>query len=245
VERYAAHGVNVPPEKFALVGRPQVERIEVRDEPLPATATSTVLYAPTWRGGRPSTDYSSLGLGDAIVAALLERGDTVIFRPHPLSNTDPHDAGLIRQIQQRLRSDAKTSGRSHVWGPQAEQDWDVAACINASDALVTDVSSVASDYLASGKPFAMVAIRAKGRKFRQQFPMARVAYVIEKDLSTLATALDGLHGDDPLAGERRAYRRHCLGDHLGPAAVEEFLRVAGAIVSGAPQQQDASAAGRA
>ena len=51
-----------------------------------------MLYAPTWRGGRPATDYSSLPLGERIVAALIERGTTVIFRPHPLSHADPVDA---------------------------------------------------------------------------------------------------------------------------------------------------------
>jgi hypothetical protein len=231
VERYADHGVRVRPEQFAVVGRPQVERIEVRDQPLPPGAPRTVLYAPTWRGGRPSTDYSSLHLGDQIVAALLQRGSTVIFRPHPLSYTDPADAGRIRAIQQRLERD-RTPDRPHVWGDRAERESDVADCINASDALVTDVSSVAADYLASGKPFAMVAIRAKGAKFREQFPMARVAYVVERDLSTLAEALDHLHGDDPLASARRAYRSHCLGDRLGREAASEFLRVAGKIVAG-------------
>jgi hypothetical protein len=91
---------------------------------------------------------------------------------------------------------------------------------------------VAADYLAAGKPFAMVAVRATGAKFREQFPMARVAYVIERDLSTLTEALDHLHGDDPLAAQRRAYRSHCLGDRLGPEAASEFLRVAGEIVAG-------------
>ena len=238
VERYAAHGVNVPPERFAVVGRPQIEHIEVRDHPLPPGSPRTVLYAPTWRGGRPSTDYSSLRLGDAIVSALLERGSTVIFRPHPLSYGEPEDAATIRQIQHRLQRDQSASGRRHVWGRAAETDWDVAACINASDALVTDVSSVAADYLASGKPFAMVAIRAKGPKFRREFPMARVAYVIEKDLSTLSWALDQLHGDDPLAADRRAYRRHCLGDQLGADAPKEFLRVAGQIVAGKTAARD-------
>ena len=32
----------------------------------------------------------------------------------------------------------------------------------------------------------MVAIQQKGAAFRQAIPMARVAYVIERDLSTLA-----------------------------------------------------------
>ncbi|HEY5980792.1 MAG TPA: CDP-glycerol glycerophosphotransferase family protein [Microlunatus sp.] len=232
VERYAAHGVTIPPERLLVVGRPQIERIEVRDEPRPAGAPRTVVYAPTWRGGRPATDYSSLPLGERIVAALLARGTTVIFRPHPLSYADPVDVGLIRRIQQRLDADRRTSGRPHVWGKHAETDWDVADCLNAADGLVTDVSSVASDNLASGKPFAMVAMRASGDAFLEEFPMARVAYVIENDLSTLDAALEGLHGADPLAEQRRAYRRHCLGDQLGVHAADEFLRVAGDIVAG-------------
>jgi CDP-glycerol glycerophosphotransferase (TagB/SpsB family) len=100
------------------------------------------------------------------------------------------------------------------------------------DALVTDVSSVASDFLASGKPLAMVAIRSSGEAFPAEFPMARVSYVIEKDLSTLAAALDQLLGADPLRERRLAYRHHCLGEHVGPHAADEFLRVAGGIVRG-------------
>lgn len=232
VERYAAHGVTIPPDRLLMVGRPQVERIEVRDEPLPADAPRTVLYAPTWRGGRPTTDYSSLGLGERIVAALLDRAVTVIFRPHPLSYADPADAGLIRRIQQQLAADQRQTGRGHVWGEQAERGWEIADCLNHADGLITDVSSVASDNLASGKPFAMVAMRASGEDFRAEFPMARVAYVIEKDLSTLDGALSDLLGADPLAEERRAYRRYCLGDKLGAHAADEFLRVAGALVTG-------------
>ena len=48
------------PEQFAIVGRPQIERIETRDVPLPPEAPRTVLYAPTWHGGKPNTNYSSL-----------------------------------------------------------------------------------------------------------------------------------------------------------------------------------------
>ncbi len=231
VDRYAAHGITMPPGRLEIVGRPQIENIETRPRALPTGAPRTVLYAPTWRGGRPATDYSSLGLGPQIVAALLERQATVIFRPHPLSHADPDDEAVIRRIQRLLAGDQRSSGR-HIWGRQAEQDWDVAACINASDALVTDVSSVASDYLASGKPFAVVTMRASGPDAVRAFPIARVAYVIERDLSTLSTALDRLHGEDPLAEQRRAYRRYCLGDHLGPDAAEEFLRVAGELVAG-------------
>ena len=231
VDRYAAHGIEVPPGRFEIVGRPQIETIMVRDEPLPPGTPRTVLYAPTWKGGRPSTNYSSLPNGLTMIKAVLERGSTVIFRPHPLSYNDRTDAARIKSIHELLAADRTASGRQHVWGKKAEKEWDVAACFNASDALITDVSSIASDYLASGKPFAMCAVLSSGEAFRAEFPMARVAYVIEPDLSTLDEALDHLHGDDPLAEKRLAYRTYCLGDNIGPHAADEFLRIAGALVS--------------
>jgi hypothetical protein len=231
VDRYAAHGIEVPPGRFEIVGRPQIESIMVRDQPLPPGTPRTVLYAPTWKGGRPSTNYSSLPNGLAMIKAVLERGSAVIFRPHPLSYNDRADAARIKAIHELLAADRTASGRQHVWGKQAEKEWDVPACFNASDALITDVSSIASDYLASGKPFAMCAVLSSGEAFTAEFPMARVAYVIEPDLSTLDEALDHLHGDDPLAEQRLAYRTYCLGDSIGPHAADEFLRVAGELVS--------------
>jgi hypothetical protein len=231
VDRYAAHGIEVPPGRFEIVGRPQIESIMVRDQPLPPGTPRTILYAPTWKGGRPSTNYSSLPNGLAMIKAVLERGSTVIFRPHPLSYNDRTDAARIRAIHELLVADKTASGRQHVWGKQAEKEWDVPACFNASDALITDVSSIASDYLASGKPFAMCAILSSGEAFTAEFPMARVAYVIEPDLSTLEDVLDHLHGDDPLAEKRLAYRTYCLGDSIGPHAADTFLRVAGELVS--------------
>ncbi len=233
VERYAAHGIKIKPEQFEIVGRPQIEDIDVRDAPLAADAPRTVLYAPTWAGGQPATNYSSLPLGGKIIAALLQRGTTVIFRPHPHSYRDPGQITLVRQIQRQLADDQKSSGRAHVWGRQAEKDWSIPDCFNHSDALITDVSSVASDFLVSGKPLAMVAIRQQTTAaFRKDTPMARVAYVIEPTLATLDSALADLLGSDPLAAERRAYRTQCLGDAVGPRAADRFLATAGAIVAG-------------
>lgn len=242
VERYGAHGVRIRPEQFAIVGRPQIERILTRDEPLQLGTPRTVLYAPTWHGGKPNTNYSSLPLGSRIIDALLKRGATVIFRPHPSTYRDPQQAGLAHDIQRQLSADRKSSGRQHVFGKVAELDWDIPECFNHCDALITDVSSVASDFLATGKPMAMVAIQQKGAAFRQAIPMARVAYVIESDLSTLPKALDELLGPDSLAAERRAYRSYCLGDALGSDAPVPFLREVEQILDG-PQLERRSAVG--
>lgn len=234
MERYANHGIEVAPERFVLVGRPQTENIETRNAPLAAGGPRTVLYAPTWKGGRPSTNYSSLPMGRDIVVELLERGCTVVFRPHPVSYADRQDAKRIRHIQLLLEADRTASGgrRTHVFGDQAEQDWDLPACFNASDALITDVSSVAGDYLASGKPFAMVAVLVGDQPFTEEFPTAQAAYVIEKDLSTLPDVLDHLLGQDTLAAERLTYRDFCLGPNVGAHAADDFLRVSRDILAG-------------
>jgi hypothetical protein len=240
VDRYAAHGVRIRPEQFAIVGRPQIERIETRDVSLPPGAPRTVLYAPTWHGGKPNTNYSSLPLGAQIVDALLARGVTVIFRPHPQTYRDPQQTGLAQDIQRRLTADRKTTGREHVFGRAAETDWDIPACFNHCDALITDVSSVASDFLASGKPIAVVAIQQQGAAFRQAIPMARVAYVIEPDMSTLPEALDELLERDSLAAARREYRGYCLGETLGPAAPNGFFREVERILDSASPQRSSS-----
>jgi CDP-glycerol glycerophosphotransferase (TagB/SpsB family) len=244
VERYAAHGVRIRPDQFAIVGRPQTERIETRDVPLPAEAPRTVLYAPTWHGGKPNTNYSSLPLGAQIVDALLARGVTVIFRSHPHTYNDPQQTGIARDIQRRLNADRKTTGRPHVSGRAAEVDWDLPDCFNHCDAMITDVSSVASDFLASGKPFAMVAIQQHGAAFRRAIPMARVAYVIESDLSTLPEVLDELLGPDSLAEQRRSYRSYCLGEALGAEAPLPFFREVEKILDSASPQRSSTTTGK-
>jgi CDP-glycerol glycerophosphotransferase (TagB/SpsB family) len=243
VDRYAAHGVRIRPEQFAIVGRPQIERVKTRDVPSPPEAPRTLLYAPTWHGGKPNTDYSSLPQGAQIIDALLGRGVTVIFRPHPHTYRDPQQTGLAQDIQRLLRADRKTTGRQHVFGRAAETDWDIPDCFNHCDALITDVSSVASDFLATDKPLAMVAIQHKGAAFRQAIPMARVCYVVERDLSTLAAALDELLGPDSLAEARREYRSYCLGDALGAEAPNGFLREVERILdSASPPRSTSNAA---
>ena len=60
IDRYSAHNVVIPAEKFYIVGRPQLDgvlsgvRERGADEPL------TVLYAPTWLGYNKASTLSSL-----------------------------------------------------------------------------------------------------------------------------------------------------------------------------------------
>src|SRR5215211_1025904 len=137
--RYAAHGVRIPPEKFTIVGRPQVENVKQSTTRITDVPEPTVLYAPTWRGHVEETMLYSLPAGERIVSALLARGATVIFRPHPFSYDFPEDAAAIVRIQSLLEADRGKTGGAHLWGAAAAKDRSILDCINDSDAMVAAV----------------------------------------------------------------------------------------------------------
>ena len=72
IDRYAAHGVYVPREKFKILGRPQIEDIETVTAAISTVDKPVVLYAPTWHAASMD-NHSSLPIGTAIVSALLAR----------------------------------------------------------------------------------------------------------------------------------------------------------------------------
>ncbi len=224
IRRYAAHGVRIPEEKFQVVGRPQVEGVRPAVRAVADTADPVVLYAPTWRGHVEETLFYSLPRGEEIVSALLTRGATVMFRPHPFNYDFPDDAAAVRAVQALLESDARRTGRAHVWGPAAESDRDVFDCVNDSDAMVSDVSAVVSDYLFSGKPFAMVAVPSEPAAFTAEFPIAAASYVVRGDLTNLDDQLAQLLGPDPIAAQRLALRSDYLGDFAAEGYADVFVQ---------------------
>ena len=137
-----------------------------------------MLYAPTWQGPFADSRVYSLPVGRQIVEQLLAHGARVIFRAHPFNYRYPDAQKMIEDIGAVLDADREVSGREHLWGPAAEQEMSVEDCFNASDAMVSDVSAVVSDYLHSGKPFAMVSVGRTPEQLLIDAPAARAAYVI-------------------------------------------------------------------
>jgi hypothetical protein len=223
IDRYAANGVHVPREKFRIVGRPQVESIEVTDRRIGELTGTTVLYAPTWIGLYADVNYSSLPISERIVRSLLERGATVIFRTHPFTDRDRRSAIRRERVEQLLAADQARTGRPHRWGRAAMVEMGLSDCFNQSDAMIADVSAVVSDYLFSGKPFAITDMVDEREEFVRTFPLARAAYVLRRDASNLADVLDQLLDQDPLAALRREVRTYYLGDFPPERYAETFL----------------------
>jgi CDP-glycerol glycerophosphotransferase (TagB/SpsB family) len=190
----------------------------------------TVLYAPTWEGHFADTNYGSLPVGPEIVRALVARECTVIFRPHPYSYKNAAGKERINEIKAILQEDAESSDRNHLYGRAAEKDLDAFGCFNASDAMISDVSSVVPDFLYSGKPYALVSMSFSIDEFLRMFPLARSAYVMPRDLSNIDTALEQLLVTDPKAQQRRQTREYYLGPFAAENYAEAFVDAARNVV---------------
>ena len=230
IDRFTAAGIEIPLSKFTILGRPQTEDFKTAEVPINAVAQPVVLYAPTWPHQEADKNLSSVFVGEPILQRLLERGHTVIFRRHPAGRYNESGEEAIARIDAMIAADATRTGRPHVWG-EAATDMPLADAFNASHAMITDVSGIAADYMATDKPLAMVAVQAgepgEGGtatiRFRERYPSSRAAYVIESDLATLDSTFDAMFGADPLAAGRSEQHRYFLGGFTGAESAQAFI----------------------
>lgn len=221
IDRYAQHGVDIPPEKFRIVGRPQVEKVDRATGSITQVAEPLVLYAPTWHGFHDDAGLTSLPWATTVVQALLNLGVRVIFRPHPYSFKH---APSIRQINEanQLLAKANAEGGQHLFGADATA-MPLFDTFNTVDALVTDVSSVAADFLFSGKPFAVVDVGEPEADPLEEYPMMRAGYLLRPRFEDPTPVLTDMLRHDPMAQVRQELRTYYLGDFPVQTYAEAFL----------------------
>ncbi|GAA3830844.1 hypothetical protein GCM10022226_59640 [Sphaerisporangium flaviroseum] len=224
-DRYLRAQVGVRDEDIVEVGRPQLSGVRESGPGLPAVS---VLYAPTWEGWTDDLFHTSLiTMGPRLVRALLAHVPAVrlIYKPHPLTGErDPRAATAHRKIVEMIRaaSPPGDGAGSHqvVTGPEPH----LYDCFNDCDLLISDISSVVADFVASGKPYAVTNVAGMaGHVFRERYPSAEAAYLLGPDLWELPSILaQPRHlGGDELAGARRRMKHYLLGpDH--PDAMTRF-----------------------
>ncbi|MGW5635701.1 hypothetical protein [Streptomyces sp. NPDC003832] len=97
-------------------------------------------------------------------------------------------------------------------------------CFNVSDAMVSDISSVVSDFIASGKPYAVTDSAQLGEEeFKRQNTAVRAAVILANSADRLGELLDAVRAPaaDPLAEERGELKRYLLGPDE-PASIVQF-----------------------
>ncbi|WP_308377669.1 hypothetical protein [Streptomyces sp. ISL-98] len=98
-------------------------------------------------------------------------------------------------------------------------------CFNESDGMVSDISSVVSDFIASGKPYAVTDSAELGvEEFKQQNTAVRAAVILSNSaaqLDELLAAITGGESADLLADARRELKAYLLGPDE-PASIVQF-----------------------
>ncbi|MEU0213414.1 hypothetical protein ABZ258_46065, partial [Streptomyces canus] len=97
-------------------------------------------------------------------------------------------------------------------------------CFNVSDAMVSDISSVVSDFIASGKPYAVTDSAELGvEEFKRQNTAVRAAVILSNSATELGDLLRAVRARaaDPLAEDRKELKEYLLGPDE-PASIEQF-----------------------
>ncbi|WP_243740539.1 hypothetical protein [Streptomyces sp. 8K308] len=121
---------------------------------------------------------------------------------------------------------AAQSARAHLvlTGPRP----DIYSCFNQTDLLIADVSSVVADYLASGKPYAVVNTSGLSEEeFRAANPTVRAATIVPPDAAGLTALLDAVV--DPALDTLAAARAELTEFLLGPAKPPSLVRFRAAV----------------
>ncbi|MEV4085439.1 CDP-glycerol glycerophosphotransferase family protein, partial [Nonomuraea fuscirosea] len=232
-DRYRRAKVGVRDENIHEVGRPQLEGISTEGPGLPYR---TVLYAPTWEGWNDDLFHTSLiTMGPRLVRALLDHRPPlrVIYKPHPLTGHRDKSATrahrkIVAMIEAAELAKSKARHPSHGAGEEAQRirhlivdgpEPHLYDCFNECDLLISDISSVVADFLASEKPYAVTNVAGLPEAaFHERYPSAEAGVLLGEDLSNLAEFLDG---DDTLAGARVKLRSQLFGPEY-PDALARF-----------------------
>jgi hypothetical protein len=219
IDRYTALGDGFRTEQFVTVGRPQLAEIATVAADGSSEVTlprPTVLYAPTWEGFLEQSNYSSLAsMGVAMVTAMLAMPNPprILFKPHPSSG---HRRADMLEAQQEIGLLLANANADH----QVFEDGTVSlyAAFNSADVMITDISSVLTDFLASHKPYLVTNPRDEPlADFLGAFPSSDAGSIIDSDLSSqqgagFVTAIEhALDGDPEGRPARIALADYLLG----------------------------------
>ncbi|WP_369200700.1 hypothetical protein [Streptomyces sp. PU-14G] len=94
------------------------------------------------------------------------------------------------------------------------------SCFNQADLLISDVSSVVSDYLSSEKPYAVANTSGMTEEeFRHAFPTVRAGTVLTPDAQQIPAVLESVRdaGKDTLVGARKELKTRLLGPSDPPS----------------------------
>jgi hypothetical protein len=202
-------------ERTLAVGRPQLDYSYPGAPHWPRDSGLRVWYAPTWEGDRPSIAYGSLAShGVAIIEALLaDPSIRVIYRPHARTG---YASRLHHEADRAVRSLLAKAGDRHLVDRESYGwQWDFA------DACITDISAVAYDWLATGKP--LVITEPAPAAYRPPSPLLDALPLLGcAEAGEVVARIRALQGDPTAMEQLRGLTYHYFGDVNAQQSTKRF-----------------------
>jgi hypothetical protein len=236
-ERILRKLIGFDESRLVEVGRPQVD-VDFPGPSLPQDGRTVVLFAPTWEGDRASMRYSSvISHGPAMARALVATGrHRVLYRPHPRTGISLREAGAANAEVVRVLREANSAdpAAAHVVDLDGGFGWQLAA----SDVAVMDISAVAYDWLATGKPLLVTRPAEPGAKLPESGLVRELSLFDAVDAGRAPEIVDAAvrHPDEVHAALVRRY----FGDTTPGASMERFLAACSRVV----EERDAALVAR-
>lgn len=127
----------------------------------------------------------------------------------------------LRDEWHRIFWESRSTARHHVILDQLPTLYE---CFNQADLLISDVSSVVADFVASLKPYVLTnAEDLPDEEFRAAYTTAGGAYLLDRACARLPEILRSVREPrhDPMAPQRRVLKEYVLGpDH--PSSMKRF-----------------------
>lgn len=203
------------------IGRPQ---IDIEHEPPYSfdRSRTTVLYAPTWEGGRTSMRYGSVvSHGAAMVGAILaDPRFRLIYRPHPRTGVALPEHGLADQQIRRMITGAQAAQPSalHLID-QSSFGWQLAA----ADVMISDISAVTYDWLTTAKPLVVTRPEEQSAVIDPTTFVADMPLVPAADAANIVEILQQVQVDPDQIKAMRTWCSYYYGDTTPGASMRRFV----------------------
>ena len=183
VDRYKKAGIDIHPNQFKRVGRPQLKNLK---RSTGNTPIKTILYAPTWESPDQLNNYSSVkDFGLELLKFLASQCPEIkiIIKLHPL--TGSVDKSLIKTIEQMesyvtgLNLNQQRSKEQMHEFHGVKSNISISELYDKADCLMCDISSVLGDFLYTNKlSFIFDTNEVEESKLRNNYPTTRGSHII-------------------------------------------------------------------
>lgn len=192
--------------QVVFVGRPQVELfLDIKH----VKQIKSILYAPTWEGFVEEANYTSISEYGLNLIKSLEvlsnHGIKIYFKPHPFTSITKRNN--IQKYYSEIIDTVKKSQIEFIDKNNSIYDY-----MNNCDLMITDISSVISDFLYTQKPM----ILTNPKKYSQEtlnndFQSTKALYILNNP-ANINDLLIKIEQNDYLKNMRIDMKNYILGD---------------------------------